>query len=235
LLESAGVARRSPLIVVNDHTEAGRVDDVVARVTRGERVAVVSDAGTPGVSDPGERLVRAAVDAGLHVEVVPGPSAAIAALVMSGLPAGRFCFEGFLPRRGSGRTERLRALRDERRTVVLYEAPHRVRETVADLVDALGADRLVAIGRELTKLHEEMWRGTMADASVWLASKEPRGEYVLVVDGAPEPPPATDDDVLLAVRAARARGESVRDASASVAAMLGVSKRRAYDAAVKDG
>jgi len=232
LLAHAGIERRSPLLVVNDHTEASRIGDVLGRLARGERVAVVSDAGTPGISDPGERLVRAAVAAGHAVEIVPGPSAAIAALVASGLPTGRFVFEGFLPRKGSGRSERLAELRSERRTVVLYEAPHRLARTLHDLQAAFGGERRVALARELTKLHEEVWRGPLADAVVWAGEREPRGEFVLVVEGAPEAPNASDDDVRDAVHAALQRGLSPRDAAAEVASALGVPKRRAYAAAV---
>jgi 16S rRNA (cytidine1402-2'-O)-methyltransferase len=227
LLEHAGVDRR-PLLVVNDHTEAGAVRDVLARLERGERVAVVTDAGMPGISDPGERLVRAASAAGFTVEVVPGPSAAITALVTSGLPAGRFVFEGFLPRKGSGRTERLAALAAERRTMVLYEAPHRVARTIDDLCTAMGAGRRVVLARELTKLHEEIWRGSLGAARDRVAEHEPRGEFVIVVDGAPPPPEPTDDDIAVAVAAARAAGRSTRDAVDEVASSLGVARRRVY-------
>ena len=232
LLAHAGLERTSPLLVVNDHTEAARIGEVLQRLGRGERVAVVTDAGTPGISDPGERLVRAATDNGYTVEIVPGPSAAIAALVASGLPTGRFVFEGFLPRKGSGRTERLAVLAGERRTVVLYEAPHRLVRTLADLSTAFGAERRVAIARELTKLHEEVWRGTIGDAVGWAGEHDPRGEFVIVVDGAPPPEGATDDDVRVAVGAALDRGLSPRDAAAVVATALGVPKRRAYAVAI---
>lgn len=227
LLEHAGIARR-PLLVVNDHTEAGAVRDVLARLDRGERVAVVSDAGMPGISDPGERLVRAASEAGHPVEVVPGPSAAVTALVVSGLPAGRFVFEGFLPRKGSGRSERVRALAGERRTIVLYEAPHRVARTLADLVDAFGPTRRVVLARELTKLHEELWRGSLAGAVAWCADREPRGEFVVVVDGAPAPAEPTDDDIHEALAASRDAGRSTRDAVADVASALNVPRKRVY-------
>jgi len=232
LLAHAGIEPRPQLLVVNDHTEAARIGDVLARLGRGERIAVVTDAGMPGISDPGERLVRAAAAAGHTVEVVPGPSAAVAALVASGLPTGRFVFEGFLPRKGSGRTQRLSELAEERRTIVLYEAPHRLARTLADLAGALGGERRVAIGRELTKLHEEVWRGTIADAVAWVSELEPRGEFVIVVDGAPAPADATDEDVRVAVGAALRRGLSPRDAAAVVASALGVPKRRAYAMAI---
>ena len=232
LLQHAGI-RATALRVVNDHTEEGAVDDVLARLGRGERVAVVSDAGMPGISDPGERLVTAAVGSGFVVEVVPGPSAAVTALVASGLPAGRFAFEGFLPRKGSGRAERLAALADERRTVVLYEAPHRVARTLADLAAACGAGRRVVLARELTKLHEEHWRGTLAGAIEHAAAVEPRGEYVLVLDGAEPPVAVTDDAIVAALADARSMGATTRDAVTEVAAQLGAPKRRVYDLATE--
>jgi 16S rRNA (cytidine1402-2'-O)-methyltransferase len=232
LLQHAGIERR-PLIVVNDHTEVGAIVGVLDRLSRGERVAVVTDAGMPGISDPGERLVRAAVDASHVVEVVPGPSAAVTALVTSGLPTGRYAFEGFLPRKGSGRTARLTEVASDRRTTVLYEAPHRLARTLADLAAACGDGRPVAVGRELTKLHEEVWRGTLGAAVEWVAQREPRGEVVVVLEGAPAPDGAEAADVDAAVQARLAVGESPRDAAASVAAALGVPKRQAYDAAVR--
>lgn len=232
LLEHAGV-RAKALLVVNEHTEVARTGEVLARLGRGERVAVVTDAGMPGVSDPGERLVRAAVAAGHVVEVVPGPSAAVAGLVLSGLPTGRFVFEGFLPRKGSGRAERLAALAGEERTVVLFEAPHRLSRTLADLAGALGGDRQVAVARELTKVHEEVWRGALADAVDHVADVAPRGEYVVVVEGCPPAGEPTDGEVAAAVAAARDDGLSTRDAAAEVARRLGVPKRRAYDLALR--
>lgn len=232
LLQHAGVERR-PLVVVNDHSEAGAIAGVLDRLVAGERVAVVTDAGMPGISDPGERLVRAAVDAGHAVEVVPGPSAALAALVASGLPTGRFVFEGFLPRKGAGRTERLAAVAVESRTVVLYEAPHRLARTLADLAAACGGDRRVAIGRELTKLHEEIWRGSLGAAAAWAAERKPPGELVIVVDGAPAPAEPDAADIDSAVSAELDAGSSPRDAAAAVADALGVPKRQAYAAAVR--
>jgi 16S rRNA (cytidine1402-2'-O)-methyltransferase len=221
------------LITVNDHTEARQVRALLARVEGGERVAVVTDAGTPGISDPGERLVAAAGAAGLDVEVVPGASAAIAALVVSGLPTGRFVFEGFLPRSGSGRTERLDALRNEQRTAILYEAPHRVRRTVAQLAEAFGPERRLVIVRELTKLHEEVWRGTLAGAVARLAEKEPRGEYVLILGGAAPPAEPSADDVTRALRSRMAAGDDKKTATAEVAKELRVSKRTVYEIATR--
>ena len=230
LLQHAGIRARE-LRVVNDHTEERAIADVLARLSRGEVVAVVSDAGMPGISDPGEQLVAAAAEAGHTIEVVPGPSAAVSALVASGLPAGRFVFEGFLPRKGSGRTQRLAVVAAERRTVVLYEAPHRVARTLADLAASCGEDRRIVLARELTKLHEELWRGTLGEAVAHAAAVDPRGEYVLVLDGAPVPAEVTDADIAAALERARAAGASTRDAVADVMTELGVPKRRVYDLA----
>jgi 16S rRNA (cytidine1402-2'-O)-methyltransferase len=223
---------RKRLVAVHDHNEADMADTIVALLADGLRVALVSDAGMPGISDPGEKLVAAVAGAGHDVEVVPGPSAAITALVVSGLPAGRFCFEGFLPRKGSGRTERLQHLATEPRTSILYEAPHRVAATVDDLVAACGADRPVALARELTKLFEEVWRGTRGELAEHLAANERRGEYVLVLGGAPDRRPATDDDITAALSVRLAAGVDRKTAIAEVAKELGVPKRTVYDAAL---
>jgi 16S rRNA (cytidine1402-2'-O)-methyltransferase len=232
LLQRFGV-RAPALRVVNDHTEHDAVDWVLHRLAAGDTVALVSDAGMPGVSDPGERLVAAAVAAGFPVEVVPGPSASLTALVVSGLPAGRFVFEGFLPRKGSGRTARLADVAGERRTVVLYEAPHRLARTLADLVEVCGADRRVVLARELTKLHEEVWRGSLADAVAHADQVEPRGEYVVVLDGAPEPGEVPDEAVVAALGRLREGGATTRDAVSAVVRDLGVPKRRVYDLATR--
>ena len=232
LLEHAGVAKPK-LLVVNDHTEAAATRTVLAALDDDLIVVVVTDAGMPGISDPGERLVRAAVSAGHRVSVVAGPSAAIAALVVSGLPTGRFVFEGFMPRKGSGRTARLAVLAQEPRTIVLYEAPHRVAATVADLASALGPNRQIVMVRELTKLHEEVWRGGLGDALDHLHLIAPRGEYVLVVAGAPEAPPPTDEDIEHALRAHLTAGTDRKSAVAEVARELRVPKRVVYDASLR--
>jgi 16S rRNA (cytidine1402-2'-O)-methyltransferase len=185
----------------------------------------------PAISDPGERLVAAVVAAGLAVEVVPGPSAAVAALVVSGLPAGRFVFEGFLPRKGPARRQRLAAVAAEPRTTVLYEAPHRLARTLADLVEVCGEERRVAVAREITKLHEQVWRGTLAGAVAWVAEREPPGEIVLVLQGAPVAGPPGDADIVAAVRSEMAAGSSARDAARTVATRLDVPRRRAYEIA----
>lgn len=228
LLQHLGVAAPR-LVRLDDHTEDAVSADLVGAAIGGELVAVVTDAGMPALSDPGGRLVAAAVEAGVRLEVVPGPFAGALAAVGSGLldPSGRFVFEGFLPRKGAERLSRLRVVAGERRPVVLYESPHRLPATVDDLVDACGPDRAVALCRELTKLHEETWRGTLGEAVGHLAGHTPRGEFVVVLDGAPPPADPTDDEVSAALDARVAAGASRRDAAAEVAAELGVPPNRA--------
>lgn len=224
LLHNASIKVKR-MAVCNDHTEHDLVDRVLRVLDEGGDVAVVSDAGTPGISDPGERLVRAVADTPHRVSAVPGPSAAIMALTISGLDTSRFVFEGFLPRKGRDRVAVLAEIASERRTTVLYEAPPRVTKTLAELADACGPDRPVVVTRELTKLHEEVARGTLGSIDVG----EPRGEYVLVVAGAPvDEAPVTDDDVRALLADAITNGLSKRDAAADVAAKTGRPKRDVY-------
>ena len=230
LLQHAGV-RAQRLAVANDHTEFHRIADVLDVLGSGGDVAVVTDAGTPGISDPGERLVRAAIDAGYDVAAVPGPAAAITALVISGLPTDRYVFEGFIPRSGRDRARRLSEIAAEPRTVVLYEAPHRIARTLADLTEACGGNRRVAVCRELTKLYEEVRRGTLADLDIG----EPRGEYVIVLAGAPVDDAPTDDDtVRAALRTELAGGATKKDAVAAVAQRLGLPKKQVYALAIAE-
>jgi len=231
LLELVGIGSR-PLVVVNDHTEADMVPVIVDAVRAGRRVAVVTDAGTPGISDPGQRMVAAVAADGGRIEVIPGPAAPVAALVASGLPATRFVMEGFLPRRGPERAERLGVLAREVRTVVLLEAPHRLAATIGDLARVCGDERRVALCRELTKMHEEVWRGTLGEAVAYTAEVSPRGEFVIVIDGAPPPPAPGDDELLGALAEHEAAGVSRRDAIAAVARASGVSRRRVYQLAI---
>ena len=233
LLAHAGV-NAPRLMVVNEHTEAAGAAEIADLVVDGKTVVLVSDAGTPAVSDPGAKVVKAALDAGCDVEAVPGPSAALAALVVSGLPTGRFCFEGFLPRKGRHRADRIHALSLEPRTMVLFEAPHRLARTLQDLASALGGDRAVAIVREQTKLYEEVWRGNLADAVSRAGDTEPRGEHVLVVAGCPEPTPPSEPQIRAALDERLADGLSRRDAAAAVAADLGVSRRAVYQISLAD-
>ncbi len=214
LLAHAGV-EAPPLVVMHEHAEARAAQKVAVALGRGARVAVVSDAGMPGISDPGARLVEAALAGGHDVTVVPGPSAAVAALVVSGLPTDRWCVEGFLPRRGSERAARLAALAGEERTTVVFEAPHRVRRTIADMVAAFGPERRLAIVRELTKRFEEVWRGALGDAGAWVEDGHERGELVLVLGGAAPSPPPTQEELRTALACELDAGSSVRDAAAA--------------------
>lgn len=228
LLQLAGIDAPR-LAVCNDHTEHDLTDRVVTTLIDGDDVGIVSDAGTPGISDPGERLVRAAVDAGITVTPVPGACAAVVGLIASGLPTGRWVMEGFLPRSGRDRHDRLNEIATEQRTVVLYEAPHRMRRTLDDLTEQCGPDRRVTIARELTKIHEEFRYGTLATIDVG----EPRGEYVIILDGhTPDTTPPSDDIIRDAVANEIARGGSRRDAAATVAKRLGVPRRVAYDLSI---
>ncbi|HYV59233.1 MAG TPA: 16S rRNA (cytidine(1402)-2'-O)-methyltransferase [Acidimicrobiia bacterium] len=233
LLSHAGIPAGRRLRAVHAHNEAAAAGRIVEEVRGGARVAVVTDAGMPGISDPGGVLVRACLDAGLPVEAVPGPSAALTALVLSGLPADRFVFEGFLPRKGRARAESIDAVAGETRTTVLFEAPTRVQAALADLAAACGPHRRVALARELTKAFEEVWRGTLAAAVEHTEGSEPRGEYVIVVGPAAERAPAGDAEIEAAVRAALAEGRTARDAATDVANALGVARRRAYEAATR--
>lgn len=233
LLTHAGIPGSGRLVAVHAHNEVERAEDLVARMREGARVAYVSDAGTPGVSDPGARLVAACVAADIPVEVVPGASAVLAALVLSGFVGDRFAFEGFLPRRGRERAARLAAVAADDRIQILYEAPGRVAATVADLVDACGPDRPVAVAREITKVHEEVVRLPLGAAAAHLASVEARGEYVIVLGPQAPREVEVDDAVLLAaVRAAMTAGASRRDAAAAVAREHGVARRRVYELAL---
>lgn len=230
LLQHAGITGVR-MAVANEHTEAARINEVVDIITAGGTVALVSDAGTPGISDPGERLVRGVLAAGLPVSSTPGPAALVMAIVMSGFDTTRFVFEGFLPRSGGDRRRRIDEIAAERRTVVLYEAPHRVARTVADLAERCGGERRIALARELTKLHEDCWRGPLADAVSHLGRVEPRGEYVVVVEGAADAAPATDDGIRVALAAAMQRGDDRKTAVATVTSALAVSRRRVYEIA----
>jgi len=232
LVSHAGIVGAS-LRSLHEHNEHERIDEILALVRGGATVAVVSDAGMPGVSDPGSRVVAAAAREGLAVTVVPGPSAVLAALVASGLPTDRFGFEGFLPRSGRQRKERLAEVASARRTTVLFEAPGRVRATLSDLAGVCGGDRPVVVARELTKLHEELWRGSLSEAVVWAASPV-RGEVVLVLGGADhQDDAAVGDDVLVAALSDRlSAGERTRGAVDDVAASFGVPRRRVYELAL---
>lgn len=232
LLQHLGISGKKYL-VVNEHTEHDACQEIIAILLAGSNVALITDAGTPGISDPGERVVRAVISAGLKVTSTPGPAALIMALVVSGLSTSRFVFEGFIPRSGAERTQRLSDIATEVRTVVLYEAPHRLIRTLADLEVVCGPLRQVVLARELTKIHEEFWRGTLHDASQHVQTAGPRGEYVVMLEGAKPPAPPTDEELNSALRNELNKGATRKDSASRVAAKYGVAKRRVYELALQ--
>lgn len=225
---------KKPMVSYHEHNKASAGPLILDRLLAGETCALVTDAGTPAVSDPGEDLVRLCAERGVAVQAVPGCCALISALAVSGLPTGRFVFEGFLPVNKSERRERLRELLGEERTLIFYEAPHRLKTTLADLLDAFG-DRKTALCRELTKLHEDTMRTTLAGALEWYGENEPRGEYVLVLAGAEKQDGNTvalEQGVELVLER-RERGERMKDAVRQVAADTGLARNELYDAALQ--
>jgi 16S rRNA (cytidine1402-2'-O)-methyltransferase len=230
LARDLGVTISGRVISYFEGNEERRTPDLVEALRGGAVVAVVTDGGMPSVSDPGYRLVRAALDAGFPVTAAPGPSAVTTALALSGLPSDRFVFEGFLPRSGSGRRSRLRELAAEPRTLVFFEAPHRIAGALADLTAVFGADRPAAVCRELTKTYEEIRRGRLDELAGWAAEGSPRGEITLVVAGAPDRPaaPPADADLRAAVAGREAAGDSRRDAIQAVADEYGLKKKDVY-------
>jgi 16S rRNA (cytidine1402-2'-O)-methyltransferase len=233
------------LVRLDQHSEHAMVEYVVGILGSGSTGALVSDAGMPTISDPGHEVVRACADAGIKVEVVPGPTAVSAALALSGLSASRYRFEGFLARKGRDRAAQLQSVASERMTTVVYESPHRVARTIADLSVVCGKERRVALARELTKLHEETWRGALGDAVAWIGSAPdpPRGEWVLIIAGLAEMEADGSGDrqvsedvgdaaIADAIRSRMAAGLDRRQAVAEVTAQLRVPRRRVYALAV---
>ena len=239
LLSAHGI--RTPTISYFEHNEQQRTPVLIERLARGENVALISDAGTPAISDPGYRLVSAAMAAGIRVAAVPGPSAAVAAISVSGLPTDRFTFEGFLPQRTGARRNAIAALKRESRTMVFFEAARRLAGTLEDMATTFGATREAVVVREITKTFEESVRGTLAELHARFAAAEPRGEIVLVVAGASAPATAGVNDmtgeaitveaaggVAITVEALCDAGLSLKDASAAVARLTGTSRREIY-------
>lgn len=228
-----------PLVSYFEHNRRQRGEEILEKLLAGQSCALVTDAGTPAVSDPGEDLVALCAQHGVPVIPVPGCCAAVCALAASGLPTGRWCFEGFLSVNKKARREHLDALRGERRTMIFYEAPHKLRQTLDDLAAAFGGERRIALSRELTKLHEETLRFTLDEAAAYFAETAPRGEFVLIVEGAPETAAADDADermaqALAAVQARLAAGETLKDAVKAVSAEKGVKKNALYQAALHE-
>jgi 16S rRNA (cytidine1402-2'-O)-methyltransferase len=230
LARDLGITVAGRIVSYFEGNEERRTPELVESLAGGAVVALVTDGGMPSVSDPGYRLVRAALDAGLPVTAAPGPSAVTTALALSGLPTDRFCFEGFLPRTAGARRSRLAALASEERTLVLFEAPHRLAAMLADLAPAFGADRPAAVCRELTKTYEEVVRRPLGELAEWAAAGTPKGEITLVVAGAPpvsaaRPP---DDALRAEVAEAESAGRSRRDAITEVAERHRVRRREVY-------
>jgi 16S rRNA (cytidine1402-2'-O)-methyltransferase len=234
LASALGVQPGGRVVSYHEHNERDRAPELVAAAADGATVLVLTDAGMPSVSDPGLRVVRAAVEAGVPVTVVPGPSAVLTALALSGLATDRFCFEGFLPRKDGERRRALGVLAAEPRTMIFFEAPHRLAVTLAAMADVLGADRPAAVCRELTKTYEEVRRESLDHLARWAGDHDVLGEITVVVAGRPETPPAPEDVDRLAAEVVRraAAGERLKDAAAAVAAASGVAKNALYEAAL---
>ncbi|MGY1454246.1 16S rRNA (cytidine(1402)-2'-O)-methyltransferase [Streptomyces sp. SS8] len=233
LTQALGVRISGRVVSYFEGNEAARTPELADALSEGSRVLLVTDAGMPSVSDPGYRLVAAAVERGIRVTAVPGPSAVLTALALSGLPVDRFCFEGFLPRKTGERLARLREAAGERRTLVYFEAPHRLAAALAAMAEAFGADRRAAVCRELTKTYEEVRRGTLGELAAW-AEEGVRGEITVVVEGAPAEAPGAVDAAELVRRVAvrEAAGERRKEAIAEVAREAGLPKREVFDAVV---
>lgn len=228
---------KKPLVSYYEHNKQTSGPRIVERLLGGESCAIVTDAGSPAISDPGEDLVRLCAEAGVTVTAIPGPCAAVTALSISGLPTGRFTFEGFLSTNKKSRFAHLDSLRTEQRTMIFYEAPHKLTATLTDLAQVFGETRRVSLCRELTKLHEEVLRMTLGEAVQYYRTSEPRGEYVLVVEGARETPQAaaTQDDAVARAQALIAQGYSKKDAVRQAAAETGFPRNALYDAILKNG
>lgn len=229
LLSCFGI--RKPMISYFEHNKKTRGEEIVARISSGESCALVTDAGMPGISDPGEDIVRLCVERGIPVTLVPGACAAVTALVLSGLPTGKFVFEGFLPQKSGERDRRIAELASETRTIILYEAPHRLKNTLKALENGFGGDRRLSLCRELTKLNEEIFRTTLSDAVEYYENSDPRGEYVLIIagaDGQKSEQSPTLSDPIAEVNALIDSGISKNEAIKQVAKRLGVPKNTVY-------
>ncbi|MBD0267579.1 MAG: 16S rRNA (cytidine(1402)-2'-O)-methyltransferase [Cyanobacteria bacterium Co-bin8] len=220
---------QTPQISYHEHNHQSRVDELITRLRQDKSVALVTDAGMPGVSDPGYELVCACLDQSIPVVPIPGPTAAITALCVSGLPTDKFVFEGFLPLKHTARQERLTVLQPETRTLILYEAPHRLLKTLTDLQSVLGPDRRITLGRELTKRFEEFWRGTLAEALAHYEAEAPKGEFTLVIEGTPPSAQVFSEAALKSeLERLLESGVSRGDASRQLAASTGLSKKQIY-------
>lgn len=223
----------TPQLSYHDHNRRSRLPELMALLQRGKAIALVSDAGMPGISDPGYELVKACVEEGIPVIPIPGASAVVTALSASGLPSDRFVFEGFLPAKSKDRRDRLEQLKSEQRTLVFYEAPHRIRQTLQDLEQEFGGDRAIVLARELTKLHEEFWRGTVSEAIAHYQQREPQGEYTLVLEGDTQVPLVFSEAMLKAeLQSLVNQGLSRSQASRQLAQQTHLPRRDLYQLAL---
>ena len=224
---------KTPQVSYHEHNRSERLPELLQQLQQGKAIALVSDAGMPGISDPGYELVKACVEVGIQVVPIPGANAAITALCAAGLPTDRFIFEGFLPASGQERQKRLELIQSESRTLILYESPHRLRETLQDLAASLGENRRLVLARELTKLHEEFWRGTLQEAIARYKKETPKGEFTLVVAGTPSEIPVFSEEELKAeLLQIMAQGVSRSQASRQLAQISQVSRRKLYQLAL---
>nr|WP_036481579.1 16S rRNA (cytidine(1402)-2'-O)-methyltransferase [Myxosarcina sp. GI1] len=225
----------TPQISYYEHNHSSRIENLLARLRQGAKIALVTDAGMPSISDPGYELVREAIANSVTVVPIPGVTAAVCALAASGLPTYRFVFEGFLPQKNKFKKERLDALQSETRTTIFYEAPHRLQQTLKDLGASLGIERQIVIARELTKIHEEFWRGSINEAiALYETSRQPKGEYTLVVAGAiPEVAIATEAELITELEQLLKQGMTRSQASSYLAKISNFSRRKIYKLAVE--
>jgi 16S rRNA (cytidine1402-2'-O)-methyltransferase len=224
---------KTPQVSYHEHNRTSRIPELLEHLISNKAIALVSDAGMPGISDPGYELVKACIEAGISVVPIPGASAAITALSAAGLPTDRFVFEGFLPAKSQQRQEHLESLQTESRTLIFYESPHRLRDTLQDLAEVWGSDRQIVLGRELTKLYEEFWRGTIAEAIAHYGQREPQGEYTLVVAGIPASrPQLTEEELKAELKQLISQGISRSQASRQLAKFTSLPRRQLYQLAL---
>ncbi|RCJ22156.1 rRNA (cytidine-2'-O-)-methyltransferase [Nostoc sp. ATCC 43529] len=224
---------KTPQVSYHEHNRTSRIPELLQYLANDKAIALVSDAGMPGISDPGYELIEACIEAGISVVPIPGASAAITALSAAGLPTDRFVFEGFLPAKSQQRREHLEFLQTESRTLIIYESPHRLQDTLQDLAEILGSDRQIVLGRELTKLYEEFWRGTIAEAIAHYNQRQPQGEYTLVVAGVPpSQPQLTEEELKAELKQLISQGISRSQASRQLAKVTSLSRRQLYQLAL---